>query len=177
MERDRKRALAMLGLWAVLVVQALCTLFFTVELLTEVLGLRHWAVTWEIREFLQMAASLGLLMGSAIGFLYLRATNQRMRAMKMQVAAASGAFHQVMQDWFAHWGLTPAEREVALFAVKGFSNREIADIRGKSEATVKVQMNAVFRKAGVSNRAQLVSHFVEDLLHAEPGQAGSPPGR
>ncbi len=168
MRKARKRMIQMAGLWVIFIVQLLCTLFFTIELVTEVFGLRHWAVSWQVREFLQLAASFGLVMGSVAAGLYLRATRARMRDMRLQVAAASGEFHRVMEQYFARWGLTPAERDVALFAVKGLSNREIAEIRGKSESTVKVQMNAVLRKAEVNNRAQLVSHFVEDLLHFEP---------
>ena len=49
-------------------------------------------------------------------------------------------------------------------AIKGHSNAEIAGILEKAEGRVKAQCNAVFRKAGVSGRAQLLSAFVEDML-------------
>ena len=69
-----------------------------------------------------------------------------------------------MHERFNAWGLTPAERDVALFAIKGLSTAEIAGLRGTSEGTVKAQSNAIYRKAGVSSRSQLLSLFIEDLL-------------
>lgn len=159
---------------ASLAVQVICALFFVVELVTDVLGLRHWALSWEIREALQVAASLGLILGAVLGVILLRQTLKRIRNVERQVAAASGAFFEVMDGCFAEWGLTPSEREVALFAVRGYSNSEIAETRGKSEATIKTQMNAVFRKAGVTGRAQLISQFVDVLIASGPGPEGAP---
>lgn len=152
-------------------VQVLCALFFVVELATDVFGLRHWALRWEVREALQVAASLGLILGAVLGVILLRQTLQRIGEVERQVAAASGAFFEVMDGCFAEWGLTPSEREVALFAVRGYSNAEIAETRGKSEATIKTQMNAVFRKAGVTGRAQLISQFVDVLIASGPAPA------
>ena len=53
---------------------------------------------------------------------------------------------------------------MALFAVKGLSTQEIAVLRSTSEGTVKAQTNAIYRKAGVSGRSQLLSVFIEDLM-------------
>lgn len=156
---------------ALLVVQLLCALFFLSEFLTEVLGLRHWALPWQMREILQLLASVGLLLGSVAAVLLLRHTLARIGAAERQVRAASGEFFAMMDGCFAEWGLSEAERDVALFAVRGCSNAEIAALRGTSEATVKTQMNAVFRKAGVSGRAQLVSLFVEVLIANEAPRA------
>ena len=36
--------------------------------------------------------------------------------------------------------------------MKGFSNAEIADLRGTTAATVKSQMNAIYRKSNFTNR-------------------------
>ena len=70
-----------------------------------------------------------------------------------------------MQSRFTDWGLTSAERDVALFAIKGMSTQEIAVLRGTAEGTVKAQTNAIYRKAAVSGRSQLLSLFIEDLMH------------
>jgi len=77
---------------------------------------------------------------------------------------ARGAFGDLIAESFDAWGLTPSEREVAMLAIKGFTNAEIARITGKAEGTVKAQSNAVFRKAGVAGRVQLICHFTETLL-------------
>ena len=60
--------------------------------------------------------------------------------------------------------MSRAEREVALLAIKGFSNAEIAEMTGKSEGTVKSQSAAVFRKADVQGRIGLVTHFMEEIV-------------
>jgi DNA-binding CsgD family transcriptional regulator len=41
---------------------------------------------------------------------------------------------------------------------------EIAVLRGSREGTIKAHLNAIYRKAGVSGRSQLVSLLVEDLM-------------
>ena len=77
---------------------------------------------------------------------------------------ASGAFLELLEEHFVRWSLTPSERDVALLSVKGLSIGEIAALRETREGTVKAQCAAVYRKAGVSGRAQLLSLFVEDLM-------------
>jgi len=62
------------------------------------------------------------------------------------------------------WGLTPAERETALLLLKGLGHGEIAGLQGKSERTVRQHAGAVYRKSGLSGRAELSAFFLEDLL-------------
>lgn len=65
---------------------------------------------------------------------------------------------------FARWGFTPAETEIGLFLMKGFSHAEIAALRGTSERTVREQSRALYRKAGLTGRTELSAFFLEDLL-------------
>jgi DNA-binding CsgD family transcriptional regulator len=65
---------------------------------------------------------------------------------------------------FDRWGLSPAEREVALLLLKGLSLKEAAEARQTSERTVRQQALAVYRKAGLAGRAELAAFFLEDLL-------------
>ena len=76
---------------------------------------------------------------------------------------------------FAAWELTPAERDVGLMLLKGLTYKEIADARATSERTVRQQGREVYRKAGVSGRAELSAWFLEDLLLPADG-SGSAPG-
>lgn len=71
---------------------------------------------------------------------------------------------------FERWDLSPAEREVALLLLKGLAHKEIAAVRSTSERTVRQQSLAVYRKAGLSGRAELSAFFLEDLL-LPPAQA------
>jgi DNA-binding CsgD family transcriptional regulator len=62
------------------------------------------------------------------------------------------------------WDLSPAEKEIALLMLKGLSNKEISDVRSTSEQTIKQQSSAIYRKSGLTNRAELSAYFLEDLL-------------
>lgn len=72
---------------------------------------------------------------------------------------------------FEEWGLSSAEREVALLILKGLSYKDVASARSTSERTVRHQAVAVYRKAGVAGRAEMAAFFLEDLL--VPPQGGS----
>jgi DNA-binding CsgD family transcriptional regulator len=65
---------------------------------------------------------------------------------------------------FDRWGLSPAEKDVALLLLKGFSHKEVAGLRGRAERTVRQQALAVYRKSNLSGRASLAAYFLEDLL-------------
>ncbi|MEC7763642.1 MAG: helix-turn-helix transcriptional regulator [Pseudomonadota bacterium] len=85
----------------------------------------------------------------------------------------------VLADLRDDWGLSDAEAEVTLFAVKGFSNKEISELRGSSIATVKKQLSSVYRKSGMENRFQLIAHVNDvaltgtlmDVAHPSPRDA------
>jgi DNA-binding CsgD family transcriptional regulator len=57
-------------------------------------------------------------------------------------------------------GLTPTEERIALLAVEGLTNREIADRTFLSPKTVEVNLTRVYRKLGVRSRAVLASRLV-----------------
>ena len=65
---------------------------------------------------------------------------------------------------FGTWHLTAAEQEVGLLLLKGFSHKEIARIRSTSEATIRQQAAAIYRKSNLGGRAALSAFFLEDLL-------------
>ena len=146
----------------ILAVQVLCATFFVANILSSVLGLVP--INWQVSEFIELGAAFGLLLGVVLGVVVLRRTLARSARIEAQLQRASGAFMQVLEDRFTAWGLTPAERDVALFAIKGLSGAEIAALRGVSEGTIKAQSNAIYRKAGVSGRGQLLSLFLDDLM-------------
>jgi len=153
--------------WALrllVVLQAGFTTVFLWDLLTGILGLRSTPLSWQMREVIEVAAALGLLAGLIAGTLVLRHARARQRQAEDNLRAASGEFMALVNDRFQEWALTPAERDVALFALKGLSLAEIAGLRDTSEGTVKAQTNAIYRKAGVTGRPQLLSLFIDDLL-------------
>lgn len=149
---------------AILLVQAACAVFFVSDIVLTVLGLRARPLAWHLRELMEIGAALGLLLGVVLGAIALRRTLRQTELAEQKLRLASGAFMELMQERFDQWRLTPAERDVALFAIKGMSTSEIATLRGVSEGTVKAQTNAIYRKAGVSGRPQLLSLFIDDLM-------------
>jgi DNA-binding CsgD family transcriptional regulator len=52
-------------------------------------------------------------------------------------------------------GLTPSERRVALLVAEGLRNHDVARQLGKSPRTVDFQLNAIYRKLGVTSRTEL----------------------
>jgi len=65
---------------------------------------------------------------------------------------------------FEKWNLTPAEKDTALFLLKGFSHKDVARLRKVSEATARQQARAIYRKAGINGRHDLAAFFLEDLV-------------
>lgn len=151
-----------------LAIQAVCGVFFVSDILSSFFGLWTQPIPWRYRELIEIGAALGLVLGIVMGAIALRRSHSRRKRAEAKLRVASDAFMDVLDDQFTDWGLTPAERDVALFAIKGMSTAEIAALRATSEGTVKAQTNAIYRKAGVNGRAQLLSHFIEDLLQVEP---------
>ena len=154
---------------AIFVLQALCAVFFVSDILSSLIGITSKPLPWQLREFMEVWAALGLVIGLVLGGAMLRVAIKARRAAEQRLSRASGAFMDLLAASFEDWGLTPAERDVALFAIKGLSTPEIATLRCTSEGTVKAQTNAIYRKAGVSGRAQLLSLFIEDLMRDEAG--------
>ncbi len=71
------------------------------------------------------------------------------------------------------WGLSQAEADVAIFVVKGFSNGEIAEMRGCAIATVKSQLGRIYSKSGLETRYQLIA-FVTDEVCAMANESEDP---
>ena len=160
-------------LWLFAAVQIICAAVFLWDLASTILGLRSTPISWQLRELLEIAASVGLLLGAGFGIWLVLNAGRRAQKAEDALRAASGAFATIVEERFDDWALTPAEREVAWLSLKGFSVSEIAGLRGTSESTVKVQSTAIYRKAEVGGRAQLLAIFVEDLLD-DTGITGEP---
>jgi len=159
----------------VFVAQAASALFFISDIVLSVFGLYPRPISWQTREYLELGAAAGLVLGMTTGAaLVVRSVRDRRRA-EERLRRAAGAFLDLVNDRLEEWGLTPAERDVALFALKGLSTAEIARLRGTSEGTVKAQTAAIYRKAGVGGRPQFLSLFIEDLMSGLPAQSAPAP--
>ena len=155
------------GILVLVIVQILCAIFFVSDILADILGLRLQPMAWQTRELLEIGAAMGLVLGAALGGLAIRQSSRKLHEAEDNLRLASGAFMDVLHDRFDEWKLTPSEQDVALFAIKGMNTAEIAALRSTSEGTVKAQTNAIYRKAGVTGRPQLLSLFIDALMDGE----------
>ena len=144
---------------AVVVVQAVAAVFFVADALDDA---SEAGITLHIgiEALIAFALLAGVILGARLTRLMLAEARRREAALKV----AQGALAEHVATRFGEWELTPAEAEVALFALKGCDAAEIARLRGAAPGTVRAQLSSIYAKAGVSSQAGLVSLFFEDLL-------------
>ncbi|PWG17494.1 helix-turn-helix transcriptional regulator [Salibaculum griseiflavum] len=151
------------ALMALIAAQVLCAGFFLWDVGADGVALGLTALSdWHFA--IELVAALALISAVVIETRYLLTLLRRSAHLEHQVSIAASAFHDVIEEHFQGWGLTPAERDIAHFMVKGFSISEIAELRGSAEGTVKSHLNAIYRKAEVTNRGELLSLLIEDLM-------------
>ena len=161
-------------LWAGLAVVAGVAMYLGLELREEP-GLSAVDLAFEALETLPVVlTTVGVVM------LFRLAAHQRQDQLdllrELELARAQGqrwrrearvfidGLGHAIDTQFAHWGLTDAEREVALLLLKGLSLKEISTVRSTSERTVRTQARALYGKSGLEGRAALSAFFLEDLL-------------
>ena len=160
---------------AILGVQVVSATLFIIHIVFSIFGVGRMA--WVVHEITEISAAIGLVLGTGLGMIALRRSQRRAEEAERKLRAASSAFMDVVEDRFRAWRLSPAERDVALFAIKGLSTAEIAALRETSEGTVKAQTAAVYRKAGATGRPQLLSLFIEDLMERPETEPETAPMR
>lgn len=151
--------------------------------------------------FVEGSAILAAAVGVVLGARRLRAASHEAQDLREQARTLSstlditrreaerwrreaGAFLSglgvAIEQQFERWGLSAAEKEIALLLLKGLEHKEIAELRNVSETTVRQQARSVYRKGGLSGRHDLAAFFLEDLLaprstsavDASPGASG-----
>lgn len=152
---------------AALAMQVFSLVLFSGEIYVDSYGKGLIYISWEVHEAIEITAVVGLLIGFVLGLMLVRNLLARNTKVEGQLRVASGEFHTLLKEHFVQWGLSPSETDVAYFAIKGLSNNEIAELRGTSDGTVKAQLNAVYKKAGLESRTQLLGYFIEELMAKE----------
>jgi len=161
---------------AFVVVQVLCASVFLWDLFATILGTRNTPLSWRTRESLEIAASIGLILGVAFGIRTIFLMRADARKDAQTIRSFSGALTEVIGEQFLRWDLTKAEEEVAWLTIKGFTIAEISALRGTKDGTIKAQSTAIYRKAGVNSRAQLLALFVDDMIAGLDDSPGSNAG-
>lgn len=157
-------ALKRKGGWLVLLIlaQSLATVFFITDAFADYWDKGVLKIT--VHLLIETLAALTMAASVVFEVFYLGQMLRRQARMERGLSVASGALHELIESYFQTWRLTPSEQDVATFAIKGASISEIAQMRGSAEGTVKAHLNAIYRKAGVSGRGDLVSLLIDDLM-------------
>jgi DNA-binding CsgD family transcriptional regulator len=145
-------------------VQAACAGVFLMDILASIFGFYPVPLAWTTRELMEMGAGIGLVLGVVFGSILVFRAFKELHLANARLSRASSAFMDMLTQRFDEWGLTAAERDVAMFAIKGLNVQEIAALRATSEGTVKAQTAAIYRKANVTGRPQLLSLFIDDMM-------------
>ncbi|WP_299636417.1 helix-turn-helix transcriptional regulator [uncultured Ruegeria sp.] len=150
--------------WTLVLIQCLCGAYFLWEILASILGIPSVPLRWNVRELVEAGASIGLILGAFLGVRLALVAQKATHRAETARRITSGEFTTVVESYFKKLGLTGAETEIAWLVLKGMSMAEIANLRQTRIGTVKAQCTAIYRKAGVSGKSQLISQLVEDLL-------------
>jgi DNA-binding NarL/FixJ family response regulator len=154
---ERRAAL----LAVVILAQSLCAMFFLADAADDFIA------SGKITDFhlgIEAIAAVALAAGVLILMRELRQIFNRMHDIEISLRSARGEMVTVIHAFFDTWGLSTAERDVAMLLLKGLDNESIATLRGTANGTVRAQASAVYAKSGVDGRAQLISVFLEELL-------------
>lgn len=143
----------------VVVVQAVAAMFFMADALGDLseAGLTRHVV-------IEALVAFALVAGVVLGAWHLRILLAQAERREQALIVARGALSDHINTCFREWGLTAAESDVALFALKGCDAAQIAELRGAAPETVRAQLSQIYAKAGVSSQAGLVSLFLDELL-------------
>ncbi|RPF72761.1 hypothetical protein EG799_08300 [Aurantiacibacter spongiae] len=149
--------------------QAVAAIYFVVDGIEDVLPQLRTGPSAEV--VMEGLVALALLLGVVLGARHTTRVLHEARHRDSALDAARGAMSAVIERHFRQWNLSPAEAEVALFALKGSTIAQIAAMRGAAQGTVRSQLSQVYAKAGVRNQSTLVAMFVDELLDPlVPGQ-------
>lgn len=81
-----------------------------------------------------------------------------------KISHLSNEFLNHIDEQFNQWNFSRGEKEIALLLIKGLSMKEIADIRGSNENTVRQQASQIYKKSSLGGRMELSAFFLDDLL-------------
>ena len=157
--KTRKNQRALQIVWSLLMVQLVFTLFIISH---DVLELENMQSPFG--DIMVVVGAVTLLAGQLLWFHVVNLLLREIRTADSARAVTGGAMAQLVELHFDEWKLTSAERDVALFTLKGFETNEIADLRHAAQGTVRVQLAQIYGKAGVHTRCGFQSLFFEDML-------------
>ncbi len=157
-----------------IVIQLACAGFFAWDVVRDFLeaGRPHLP---SFHLWMEAVSVVALAVAVGIEASMLRRLMRRQLYLQEISSQASKAMHDIVEERFSDWKLTPSEHDVAMLVVKGFSIAEIAGIRGNAEGTIKAHLNAIYRKSGTNSRAEMLGLLLDPLMGTALLKNGSLP--
>lgn len=153
-----------IAIWTIALLQFNATLFFVAGVAITLFDIRIGFLRPQLFAEQFVLQAVGLVLGVVMGWIALRMSIQRANRAEEKLRHIAVGFSDLLTEYFSRWKLTRAEQDVAVFMMKGMRTKEIAQMRGTSEGTIKAQTNAIYRKAGVTSHMALMSLFIDDLM-------------
>lgn len=173
------------GLWSsirgIALIQFVCVLVFgidiAVELHNDLLGDQRLTL-WQIAHLTIETAAVGLLvLGFYLSHRELRGLGHAEARQRDRLELLRGHFDDILVQKFEAWGLSKAESDIALLSLRGLKISEIAQLRKTKEGTIKAQLSAIFHKAGIGTRTELLGLFMDEFLDFGAMQNDTAPRR
>lgn len=155
-----------LSLMILIAVQLFCAAFFVSDLAADI-GYLGAGIFRDIHLMVEAAATLSLIVAIGIELRLMLRLLRREAHLVESLDMARAAVQEVIEAHFEAWALSPSERDVANFLVKGLTIAETAEMRGTAEGTIKAHLNGIYRKSGTHNRAELMSLLIDAMMGAE----------
>ena len=154
----------------VIAAQAFCAAVFLGDIIGDLAGRGKEGPEGK-HAYIEALATFALIAAIIVELRILLWLLRRKAHLEQALSTAQSAVQEVINSELEAWQLTPAEKDVANFLIKGLSTGEIATMRGSAEGTIKAQLNAIYRKSGSSSRAELMSQLIDTLMGRRAQQA------
>ena len=142
---------------SLMAVQLVCTAFFVNDVASDYLV--DMSLHFGTELFAVLALISAILTEGWLVFDLLKRNNRLTRNLDL----ARSAMGDIIEIHLDQWKLTDSERDVARLLIKGMNISDIAAARQSAIGTVKVHLNAIYRKSGVRNRGELMSLLFDSL--------------
>ena len=150
------------------ILMGFAAIFFFQDVVLDIFSHIHNHELYTIEQLahliFEIAAVLALSIGLIDSLSYTKSLRNQNHSQSQSLYYLREDFDAFMKEKFAHWELSPAERDIALLLLKGLPTDKIASLRNVASGTIKVQSHRVFQKAGVGSRIELMSLFMEEFI-------------
>lgn len=170
---NRRRPLGMHERAVVVVTLLLIAALVAFDVATDLLqGASYWHVAVEIVAGTAAVGGAFYLLSDALRLRRrlarqaddLSASRAQAEAWQLQARRQVEGLARSIARQLDRWHLSTAEKDIAFLLLKGLSLKDIAQLRGTGEKTVRAQSAAIYAKAGLAGRSELSAFFLEDLL-------------